>query len=212
MTPVHSAPGMAKQTGIRFQKSLNFWDKLNGMKLFLTLLLSSFYFSVAAQNFTNDSLKQQMVRNWERAKAYTIEYLDAMPADKYGFRPVDSVRSFAGQMLHLAFANAGFVFIATGAPYPFKTQTFEKSPTAQSKDSVAYYVITSYDFVINSIRNMDVAKYGEVINWDLGGGKRSQTRLAWLMTAFEHQTHHRGQCTVYIRLVGIRPPGEKLFE
>jgi len=29
--------------------------------------------------------------------------------------------------------------------------------------------------------------------------------------AFEHQTHHRGQATVYIRLAGGTPPQEKLF-
>jgi len=31
------------------------------------------------------------------------------------------------------------------------------------------------------------------------------------MKAFEHQTHHRGQTTIYIRLVGLKPPGERLF-
>ena len=28
---------------------------------------------------------------------------------------------------------------------------------------------------------------------------------------FEHQTHHRGQATIYIRLQGIKPPEERLF-
>jgi uncharacterized damage-inducible protein DinB len=182
------------------------------MKLLFTLLLSSSFFSVTAQGIANDSLRQQMVKDWERAKAYTLEYLNAMPSDKYGFRPVDSMRSFAGQMLHLAHANAGLGFIATGTPYPFQTQTFENSPTSQSKDSVVYYVITSYDFVISAIRSMDVSKFGEVVTWNLPGGKRTTTRYDWLMKAFEHQTHHRGQCTVYIRLVGIRPPAEKLFQ
>jgi uncharacterized damage-inducible protein DinB len=37
------------------------------------------------------------------------------------------------------------------------------------------------------------------------------TRLSWLMKAFEHQTHHRGQTTIYLRLAGVRPPGERLF-
>jgi len=29
--------------------------------------------------------------------------------------------------------------------------------------------------------------------------------------AFEHQTHHRGQTTIYIRMKGIKPPNEMLF-
>ena len=37
------------------------------------------------------------------------------------------------------------------------------------------------------------------------------SRAATLDKAFEHQTHHRGQTTVYLRLKGITPPNEKLF-
>ncbi|HZJ61332.1 MAG TPA: DinB family protein, partial [Chitinophagaceae bacterium] len=28
---------------------------------------------------------------------------------------------------------------------------------------------------------------------------------------FEHQTHHRAQTTIYIRLMGLHPPQEQLF-
>jgi uncharacterized damage-inducible protein DinB len=181
------------------------------MKLIFSLLFSTCFFSVTAQNSFNDTLKQQMVKEWERAKAYTQEYLNAVPADKYGFRPVDSVRTFAEQMLHLASANAGLISICTGSKYPFATHNFEKSLTAQSKDSVVYYVNTSYDFAIHAIGNMDASKMGEIVTWTMPGGKRSEIRLAWLLKTFEHQTHHRGQCTVYIRLMGIKPPAEKLF-
>jgi len=180
------------------------------MKLFFSLLLLLCFFSVSAQNL-NETLKQQMVKDWERAKAYTQEYLDAMPADKYSFRAVDSIRSFAEQMLHLAFSNVLLAGAGTGVQNIFLTRNLEKLPTAQSKDSVVYYVNSSYDFCINAIKNMDFGKLGEVVVQTTPGGKRSETRLAWLLKAFEHQTHHRGQCTIYIRLLAIRPPGEKLF-
>jgi uncharacterized damage-inducible protein DinB len=32
-----------------------------------------------------------------------------------------------------------------------------------------------------------------------------------LTKLFEHQTHHRGQTTVYLRLAKATPPNEKLF-
>ncbi len=44
-----------------------------------------------------DSLKAHYIKDWERSKAYTKEYLDAMPKDKYSFRAQDSVRTFAQQ-------------------------------------------------------------------------------------------------------------------
>ena len=180
--------------------------KISEMKTLFSLLLSLCFFSVTAQTSFNETLRQQMVKDWERAKAYTQEYLDAMPAGKYGFRAVDSIRSFAEQMLHLAKDNAILVTIGTVTQNPFGTQDFEKSPTAQNKDSVVYYVNTSYDIAIKAIKNMDVGKLADIVP-----NKRNETRLAWLLKAFEHQTHHRGQCTIYIRLQGIRPPAEKLF-
>src|SRR4030095_4680620 len=132
------------------------------MKPFFSMLASLCLFSATAQNTLNETLKQQMVKDWERAKAYTQEYLDAMPADKYSFRPVDSVRSFAEQMLHLAQANAALASIGTGlknvAIQVFLTPNFGKSSTALNKDSVVYYVNASYDFAIGAIKNMDFDK------------------------------------------------------
>ena len=190
------------------------------MKKILCFCFYSFMLLSAAQaqSFSLSELKEQMIKDWKRAKAYTQEYLDAMPADKYGFRPADSIRSFAEQMLHFAQANAGSAFIGTGvnnvAGQVFRRPDFAKLPAAQNKDSVMYYVNTSYDIMINAIKDMDFGKLGEEVSFDLPApaGKRIATRLGWLLKAFEHQTHHRGQCTIYLRLQGVRPPAEKLWD
>jgi uncharacterized damage-inducible protein DinB len=164
--------------------------------------------SASAQPITGDEIKTQFVKDWERAKAYTIEYLNTMPADKYSFKAVDSIRSFAQQMLHLAAGNVGLIQFASGAKLDFPNgQAIEASPTAQTKDSVVYYVTKSYDFAIQTVKDFDPAKFGEMV----GPANRKATRFAVFLKAFEHQTHHRGQTTIYIRLLGIRPPGERLF-
>ena len=49
-----------------------------------------------------------IVKEWERAKAYTKEYLDAMPEAGFALKPTPEMRSFAEQMLHLTDANYGF--------------------------------------------------------------------------------------------------------
>ena len=38
------------------------------------------------------------------------------------------------------------------------------------------------------------------------------SRGAAMEKAFEHQTHHRGQTTVYLRLKGITPPKKSYFD
>jgi len=98
---------------------------------------------------------------------------------------------------------------ATDAPPPAWAQAnLEGSPTAQSKDSVMYYVTASYDYCMTAVKNSDPAKWGEkktIFGFDA-------TRFAFMNKTFEHQTHHRGQTTIYIRLQGIRPPQERLFD
>jgi uncharacterized damage-inducible protein DinB len=106
-------------------------------------------------------------------------------------------------MLHLAQVTNAMIANGTGAARIFSPlRRLEQSPGAQAKDSVLYYVNASYDFAINAIKNMDASKLEEKVK----ERTLALTRFAWLLKAFDHQTHHRGQTTIYIRLVGLRPP------
>ena len=172
--------------------------------LFVSLLMAGCLISQAQ---LADSIKAQFIGDWERARAYTKEYLDAVPKEKYSFKAQDSVRNFAQQMLHLAQANINLSTNGVGKPPIWQGASLENSKSAQSADSVMYYVMTSYDYVIDGVKNMDQTKLLEVT----GRGRFKVTRFGWLTKAFEHQTHHRGQSTIYIRLMGIKPPNERLF-
>jgi len=162
-----------------------------------------------AQQLTSQDIKAQMVKDWERAKAYTVDYLNTMPADKYSFKAVDSIRSFAQQMLHLASGNVFLMMNATSLPpLPWLSEGLENRKTAQGKDSVMYFVTASYDYCLNTVKNFDVNKWGEKVKLF---NTYDETRFAVMNKVFEHQNHHRGQTTIYIRLNGIKPPQERLF-
>lgn len=148
-----------------------------------------------------------LVKEWERSKAYTKEYLDAMPESGYALKPTPEMRSFAEQVLHLSDANYGFASAATGAKSPFGQGELEKT-SDKSKANVTKLVLGSYDFVIDNIKKMSEAQLDEQVK--LFGSFDMTKRLA-LAKAFEHQVHHRGQTTVYLRLAGVKPPQEKLF-
>lgn len=176
----------------------------------LFFLIAAFVFSThaTAQTLSDDELKMQMANDWMRAKAYTNEYLNTMPADKYNYKAVDTTRSFAQQMLHLAVANVFLMANATDQPpLPWVSFGLENRNTAQSSDSVVYYVNASYDYCLNAVKNSDPKKWKEQKN--MFGFETTKFEL--MNKTFEHQTHHRGQTTIYIRLNDIKPPQEKLF-
>jgi uncharacterized damage-inducible protein DinB len=149
----------------------------------------------------------EIVKEWERAKVYTKEYLDAMPESGYALKPTPEMRSFAEQMLHLADANYGFASAASGEKSPVGFGESEKA-TDKSKANVTKLVMESYDFVINSIKKMTLSQLLEKTKLF---NQFDMTKGMVYAKLFEHQTHHRGQTTVYLRLAKVTPPNEKLF-
>ena len=173
-------------------------------------------FAVLALLFAGSSVfaqftQSQMIAEWQRAKLYTKSYLDAMPKDGYGFKPTPEIRSFAQQMLHISDANYVLATVASGKANPVgetlaNDGLLEKtgSPT---KEATIKVVMDSYDWVISALQNMTPDQMQETTKF----GKHDITRSGLFGKAFEHQTHQRGQTTIYLRLKGVTPPAEVLF-
>lgn len=150
----------------------------------------------------------QLTADWQRAKDYTKEYLDAMPEDGVGYKPNPEIRSFAEQMLHLANANYNFGAMVSGKANPMQGKNLEKMEDMKTKAALTKAVMDSYDFMLDAVKGMTDAQLTESIKM---GQRGEMPREVILAKAFEHQTHHRGQATIYIRMKGIKPPNEKLF-
>lgn len=167
--------------------------------LVLLLAIASFCFSQTSI--------ETLVADYERAKTMSLEYVDAMPADKFGYKPTDDVRTYAEQFLHASQGTIGLVSNGTGADRIYPNANLEKDPKLQSKEEVKRMVTESFDFAIESIKNMKESTFGEIVK----RGPFKITRLAWIQKAHEHISHHRGQAAIYLRMNGIAPPQYKLF-
>lgn len=173
--------------------------KITRLFIFLTVVLLA--------NISKAQNADQMVKDWERAKAYTKHYLDAMPESGYAFKPSPEMRSFADQMLHLTDANYELSPLAGGLKSPVAPGAATKS-VDKSKAATTKMVMAGYDFVISNIKNMKAGQFQDTIKlFD----KFTMTKATLLNKIFEHQTHHRGQTTVYFHLQGITPPDQELF-
>jgi uncharacterized damage-inducible protein DinB len=160
-------------------------------------------FSSAMALDTNDGNKENLLADFERAKAYSVEYMEAMPADGYAFKPTADIRSFSQQFLHLARANYFFT-----SSIPKAEVEFEKDASYGSKEATMKAVFESYDYVIASLKAMSEEQLAETIKMF---GQFEMTKAGGFAKAFEHGAHHRGQSTIYLRLKGVTPPHEKLF-
>lgn len=173
------------------------------LKFLLSLVALLITFTAASAQ----ELLSNKIAEWERGKTYTKEYLDMMPESGYALKPTPEMRSFAEQMLHLTDANYGFTATATGEKSPFGLGEAEKIQD-KSKANVTKVVMAGYDYVIAALQKMTPKQFEEKVKFM---NRFEMTKDMVFIKNFEHQTHHRGQATVYLRLAGVKPPQEKLF-
>ena len=138
------------------------------------------------------------------SRAYTLECAQAMPAEKYEFRPVPEVRSFGQQMIHLSEAVPGlyelFIEGKKAPTHPFSEGG--KEPVL-SKEEVIARLGVGFDYVERAaakLRDSALRQPTKIF----GGREISKHRM--LRFLLDHTTHHRGQTVVYLRLNRIQPP------
>jgi uncharacterized damage-inducible protein DinB len=149
-----------------------------------------------------------MIADWERAKKYTQAYLDSANDKSIAYKLSDKTpRSFGDQLLHMAEANYGFASSISGKATEMGFGKLEKSEQYKTKEAVVAAINSSYDFVIAALKELNDSQLSDTVKiFDMPMSKE-----AGFNKAFEHQTHHRGQATQYLRAQGLTPPQEMLF-
>lgn len=172
------------------------------MKKLILLVFVLTGFGANAQSEIVELLKM----DFQRGKNHLLAYIDAMPEEHFSFKPTPETRSFAEQMLHVAQGTAGLVSNGTGAEKPYQ-ENLEKNEAYKTKEEVKRLINEVFDFSIKSLDNLSADNYFEVVQ----KGPFKVSRIGWVMKAYEHMSHHKGQSAIYLRLNGIVPPEYQLF-
>jgi uncharacterized damage-inducible protein DinB len=126
---------------------------------------------------------------------------DAIPADKYTWRPAPDVRSVAEVFLHVATANYNlYKLVGTAPPAGFDVRTLEKSTSDKAK--VIATLKDSFAHARKAITAMPDADLDKSLDWF--GGKNTERGI--LLFIVRHAAEHLGQSIAYARMVGVVPP------
>lgn len=154
----------------------------------------------------NLSISCELIDNWERAKVFTKQYLEAMPEEHYDFRPTPEILPFAHEFLHVACVNFRYAAMIAGGDDCGSYEDIYNDPNLQSKQSVIRFVMDSYDAMIDRLtQESDLSEPTYYYRW-------SCSKECLSIKGFEHQSHHRGKAAIYLRLKGIAPPPHMLIE
>lgn len=170
------------------------------MRKLLGILIVGVLFATAcpAQNDGSLFLKSA-IQKLKNSRDYTLKTAALMPAEKYDYKPSPEEMSFGAQLLHLC-TNMGWLctsFLGTE-----KNPVTTEDGKLQTKAEIQSVLIKTYAYAINTLEHFDKNKLAEPVTFFAG----PMTRLQIINLLSDHQTHHRAQILVYLRLNGIKPP------
>jgi uncharacterized damage-inducible protein DinB len=125
----------------------------------------------------------------------------AVPAEKFAWRPNPDVRSIAEVLLHVSAANYNlYKLVGTPPPSNVDIKSLEKSTTDKAK--VIATLRDSFAHAKAAIKAMPDADLDKSMDWF--GGKNTERGI--LLFIVRHAAEHLGQSIAYIRQIGIVPP------
>lgn len=144
---------------------------------------------------------------YARLERQLLELAQAMPAEKYGFRPSPDVRTFGEQVIHV-----GAVQWVVGASLLRQSPTVDvgdgdSGPVAMTaKTDILKYTSDSFACIRGAIATMQDS---EALEWIPHPYDPDSTKVQRLMLIAGYSSHgweHYGQIVVYARIQGLTPP------
>lgn len=144
-----------------------------------------------------DPTRAALKKDFERVSSQLVQLAEAIPVEKYDWKPAEGVRSIGEVYTHIAGAN---FFIAKSLGV---TPAEGAAKGADAKADALNKLNASYQVVLKAIdTNADLAKGVNLFGMDM-------TVLNALLIFNTHAHEHLGQSIAYARSVGVTPPWSK---
>jgi uncharacterized damage-inducible protein DinB len=169
-------------------------------KLLLPLALLLGTVSVHAQVDPLEGLWQGYDGEWVHVSKQLVALAEAIPQDKYSWRPGPGVRSTSEVLMHIVIANFGLLNI-TGPTFPPDLKRSSEQ-TVTDKAQVIGWLKRSLDVV----KAAHAKETPQDLQRNVTVAKRSATVDGMYLRILVHANEHMGQLIAYARVNGISPP------
>jgi uncharacterized damage-inducible protein DinB len=149
----------------------------------------------------NDGIWEGYNGEWRYVSRLLVSLAEAIPADKYGWRPQPGVRSVSEVLMHITISN-DYLLSVTGPKMPPELESNDVEKKIVSKPEVVAYLKRSLEAVKTAraqLRPGDLQRkvkiYGETVDVD-----------GMYLRIICHDNEHLGQLIAYARMNGIVPP------
>ncbi len=140
------------------------------------------------------------LQDYDRASGKLLQLAEAIPAEKYAWRPTPEVRSVSEVFVHVATANGFLANKAAGIEPPAELGREAESKITEKAEVIAI-LKTSQGLVRRALAKRGGDFQAEV---DFFWGPAPVREVFLQMAAHSHE--HLGQMIAYARTMGVAPP------
>jgi uncharacterized damage-inducible protein DinB len=169
-------------------------------------LVWAIVFCVASRSVAQTpSIQANALADWTSQKETLVKLANAMPEEKFRYKPTPAQRDYGEQILHIAEANVVQMGRLAG-----KATAPSVNMKATSKADILHALEDSFDYgiaVLKEQTDQTMVQAAETTRFDRFMGPSTRARVvAYVMG---HTWDIYGQMVVYVRLNGITPPASQ---
>ncbi len=135
-----------------------------------------------------------------RQEKNLVAAVEAMPADKFGYKPTEQQMTFGHLVFHIIGSNNHLCSTIGDTPEPKPAAPLKES---DGKDKLVAALKASFDFCTTALGKVDDSKLADEV--ELFGGRKGPRAFA-LIALTNDWADHYSSASMYLRLNGILPP------
>jgi hypothetical protein len=176
---------------------------------FVALALTSLSGLAVAQDAASAEARTAYLGQLEEMHEKFVQLAEAIPADKYSWRPAPGVRSVGEAFMHVAteyYLMPPMAFSATPSPaLPPGSESYHKLEKDATKEHVLQALKDGHAYTMQALQGVPADSLGGTRK--MFGQEFTGTQRWFLMAGDLHE--HLGQLIAYARMNGVKPPWSK---
>src|SRR6266436_907487 len=156
---------------------------------------------------------KELAASFRTVRSNTIQIAEEIPEESYSFKPSPDSRSIGQTLSHIGVAAAFQSYVhqnhidsMTKVNFPEliqKTRAEEEKP--RTKEEIVAFLKAEGEKFAAYLEGLPDAFLAQPVAMMPGAHPAVKSRLELLMSAKEHEMHHRGQLMVMQRMLGMTP-------
>lgn len=154
---------------------------------------------------------KEIASSFRTVRQNTIQVAEDIPENQYGYQPAPGTRTVAQTLAHIAIMSRvqrEMANITSFEGFDFgkvRAQMAEDEAKPRTKAEIVQWLRDTGEDYAKWVESLKEDFLGHVVTFPAGAQPPSRTRFDMLLSAKEHEMHHRAQLMVIERLLGITP-------